>query len=152
MKNLILIVILCLFTSAYSQEEISENPVEIIFSAGRFPNGEGEGCKGRGSCGFTTGNSVESVNAQIYIDKEKNLKVHINRDKISLEDEIKIVGQEITINTEMEELSFIMEDELSLNKEVTTALKITDNLTTIPIGEFPIQVTEKEFIITLKLI
>jgi hypothetical protein len=152
MKKLIIIAMLCLFTSVYSQEEISEDAIEIIFSAGRFPNGKGEGCKGRGSCGFTMSKSVDSVNSQAYIDKDQNLVVHIKREKISNEDELKIVGQEISIYTEMEELSFIMEEELPLNKEVITALKITDNLTTIPIGEFPITVTEKEFIITLKLI
>ena len=61
------------------------------------------------------------------------------------------MGEELHEETNLEELTFLMEEELELPEEERLALKLPEYLTTIAVGEYPIKVTEKEFIITLKL-
>lgn len=152
MKNLITIALLCLLTSAYSQEEINENAVEVELTLGRFPNGEIEPCSGRGACSFQAHNSLETSNAVARFNKDQTLTIYIKRDQISEEDELKIAGQEINRNTEIEELTFLMEEELELNVEARDSLRLPEHLTTIATGTYPLIVTEKYFVVTLKLI
>lgn len=152
MKNLITIALLYLLTSAYSQEEINENAVEVELTLGRFPNGEIEPCSGRGACSFQTNSSLETTNALAYFNEEGFLTIYIKRDQITKEDEAKIAGEVIDKNTEIEELTFLMEEELELELEARDALQVPQHLTTIATGTYPLIVTEKYFVVTLKLI
>jgi hypothetical protein len=45
-----------------------------------------------------------------------------------------------------------MEEEIEIPEETRMALKVTEGVTKIATGAYPVTVTEKEFIITLKLI
>ncbi|WP_415181348.1 hypothetical protein [Nonlabens sp.] len=83
---------------------------------------------------------------------DQTLTIYIHRDQISLEDEIKIGGQEINKETNLEEFTFLMEEEIEIPEETRMPLKVPEGLTKIATGAYPVTVTEKEFIITLKLI
>lgn len=148
MKNLITIALLCLLTSAYAQEEINENSIEASLSFGKYTDCLRPG----GICTFKKSTEEKNPNTQAVFTKDKTLTIYIKRDAITLEDEVKIAGQEINKNTAIEELTFMMEEELILNEEAIKALQLPENLTTIATGSYPLLVTEKYFIITLKLI
>jgi hypothetical protein len=148
MKNIITIVLLCLATSAFSQEEISDHRIDANLSFGKYTDCFRPG----GICTFKTNESTEKSNTKVVFNKDQTLTIVIKRDQITLEDEIKIVGQEITKDTAIEALRFLMEEELELDKETRMVLKIPEEVTKIGIGAYLIRVTEKNFMITLKLI
>ena len=153
MKTLITIALLCLLTSAYSQEEMSDGFIatELIF--GKLPRSTSEPCGfGRGICKFKTSEPIASSNASATFNKNQTLTIHIKRNKITLEDEVKIVGHEIDKETNPEELFFLMQEELEIPEDARAALKLPEKLNTLAIGEYPVVLTEKEFIITLKII
>lgn len=148
MKNLITIALLCLFTSAYSQVEINENAIEASLSFGKYTD-----ClRAGGICTFKKNTEEKNPNTQAVFTKDKTLIIYIKRDAITPVDEVKIAGQEINKNTAIEELTFLMEEELILNEEARKALQLPENLTTIATGSYPLIVSEKHFIIILKLI
>ncbi|WP_213524259.1 hypothetical protein [Nonlabens sp.] len=96
MKILIPIALPCLLTSAYSQEEISDGFIatELIF--GKLPRATTEPCGfGRGICKFKTNGSIASSNASATFNKNGTLTILIKRDKITLEDEVRIVGMKL---------------------------------------------------------
>jgi hypothetical protein len=148
MKNIITIALLCLATSAFSQEEISDRFIDVNLSFGTYTDCFRPG----GICTFKVNQSTKKSNTQVVFNEDQTLTIVIKRDQITLEDEIKIVGQEITKDTVIEKLRFLMEEELELDKETRMALKLPEEVTKIGIGAYLITVTENNFIITLKLI
>jgi len=137
-----------LATSAFSQEEISDRSIDSYLSFGTYIDCFRPG----GICTFKVNQSTENSNTKVVFKKDQTLTIVIKRDQITLEDEIKIVGQEITKDTAIEALRFLMEEELELDKETRMVLKLPEEVTKIGIGAYLITVTEKNFMITLKLI
>jgi hypothetical protein len=148
MKKILTIVMLCLLTSAYSQEEIRDRSIDANLSFGKYTDCLRPG----GICTFKTNEATEKFNTKVVFNKDKTLTIHIKRDQITLEDEIKIGGQEIKKETNLEEFTFLMEEEIEIPEETRMALKVPEGVTKIATGAYPVTVTEKEFIITLKLI
>jgi hypothetical protein len=66
--------------------------------------------------------------------------------------EYKKIRVDFLKDTAIEALRFLMEEELELDKETRMALKLPEEVTKIGIGAYLITVTEKNFMITLKLI
>ncbi|WP_438968636.1 hypothetical protein [Nonlabens sp.] len=147
MKNLITIALLCLLTSAYSQEEISGNNIDTNLTFGKYTDCFRPG----GICTFNKNTKEKTANSQSVFNKDQTLTIYIHRDQITPVEEFKILGEELHEETNLEELTFLMEEELEIPEEARLALKLPEYLTTIAVGEYPIKVTEKEFIITLKL-
>jgi hypothetical protein len=93
-----------------------------------------------------------SSNAKILVNEDQTLSIYIDRNKTTTEDEIKITGLLINKDTDLEKMTFVMQEDFIINKSILQSIKLPENLSIIPTGEYPIIVTEKEFIITLKLI
>lgn len=147
MKNIITITMLFLSLTAFSQVETLITSVYATSTLGSYSN-----CTRRGLCAIKGNLDISKANTQTIINEDNTLTLVFERDKLSKEDEIKILGQEININTEMEDFTFLMEEALVLDEETRKALNFPQNFTTITTGTYPVIITEKSFTVTLKLI
>ncbi|MDO6596362.1 hypothetical protein Q4512_05510 [Oceanihabitans sp. 2_MG-2023] len=149
MKKIIHIALLCLTTIAFSQvKNISEKTtINTELSFGRL----GLDCSGRGACGFNTSTTKAQANTQVTYNKENTITLIIDRSKITKEEEYKIVGQYLTTTSKVNELTFIMEEDLTLEAETKIGLKTAKPLTKIAKGNYPIIITKDTFTIRLKL-
>jgi hypothetical protein len=152
MKHLITIALLCLFTSAFSQVRTIDNNSFVSLTFGSKPSGNDPCGWSRGICSMTSEKPKISSNAKILVNEDQTLSIYIDRNKITTEDEIKITGLLINRDTDLEKMTFVMQEDFIINKSILQSIKLPENLSIIPTGEYPIIVTEKEFIITLKLI
>lgn len=149
MKNIIYIAMLCITTIAFSQEkkEAEKATINAELSFGRL----GLDCSGRGVCSFNTNTNKAQLNTQITYNKGNTITLIIDRTKITKTEEYKIVGQYLATTSKVNELTFIMEDDLDLDDETKTSLKTANHLTKIAKGNYPVFITKDTFTITLKL-
>jgi hypothetical protein len=149
MKKIIHIALLCLTTIVFSQEEKLDTKATTFakLTFGRY----GADCSGRGTCSFNTQATKAQANTKLIYNKNESLTLIIDRTKITLEDEIKIVGKQLTKNSKVNDFLFVMEDDFILDTTQQSNLKLPNDLSYIPKGNYPIQITNDTYIITIKL-
>lgn len=104
-----------------------------------------------GICTFNTSQNKAQANTQISYNKDNTITLIIDRTKITKEEEYKIVGQHLTATSKVNALTFVMEDDLMLETETRTNLKIANHLFKIAKGNYPVYITKETFTINLKL-
>lgn len=147
MKNIITIALLFLSSTAFSQVETFISSEYAVSTLGSYSN-----CTRRGLCAIKGSLDISKSNTRTIINEDNTLTLIFERDKLTKEDELKILGKEININTEIEDFTFLMEEALVLDQETRKALNFPHNFTTITTGTYPIIITEDSFTVTLKLI
>lgn len=145
MKKIIHIALLCLTTIAFSQQK--KTLINAELSLGRL----GADCSGRGACGFNTSTTKAQANTQVTYNKDNSITLIIDRSKITKEEEFKIVGQYLTSTSKVNELTFVMEEDLTLEAETKIGLKMGNYLTKIAKGNYPVVITKDTFTIILRL-
>ncbi|WP_452230956.1 hypothetical protein [Lacinutrix sp. MEBiC02404] len=149
MKKHTLIAMLCLPLMLFSQQK---NTTEKTSINGELTFGKNPDCIRRGGiCTFNTSQSKAQGNTQIIYNKENSITLIIDRTKITKEEEYKIVGQYLTTTSKVNALTFIMEEDLTLEAETKTGLKTAKHLTKITKGNYPVYITKDTFTIILKL-
>ena len=122
-------------------------PINAKSSFGRL----GSDCSGRGVCSFNIDSNKAQVNSQLIYNEDYTLTLIIDRNKITKEEEVKIVGEILTETSKVNEITFLMEDELVLKDETKTTLKITNQLTKIAKGNYSALITKNTITLTLIL-
>ncbi|QRM89080.1 hypothetical protein FG167_07475 [Lacinutrix sp. WUR7] len=145
MKKIIHIAMLCLTTIAFSQEKTVRQTIFVNTSW------EGKRCNGSNGLCYISSTNKAQANTQITYNKENTITLIIDRTKITKEEEYKIVGQHLTATSKVNELTFIMEEDLTLEAETKTGLKTANHLTKIAKGNYPVVITKETFTITLRL-
>lgn len=153
MKKIIYIALLCLTTIAFSQQK---NTTEKTTINGELIFGKNPDCIRRGGiCTFNTSQNKAQANTQantqVTYNKDSTITLIIDRTKITKEEEYKIVGQYLTSTSKVNELTFIMEEDLMLEAETKIGLKMANYLTKIAKGNYPVVITKDTFTITLRL-
>jgi hypothetical protein len=147
MKNIATIALFFLSLNAFSQADTFIAAVYANSTLGSYSN-----CNRRGLCAIKKSLEISKSNTQTIINEDNTLTLVFERDQLTKEDEIKILGKEISINTPREEFTFLMEEALVLDEETRKALNFPQNFTTITTGTYPVIITEDSFTVTLKLI
>ena len=148
MKNIIAIALLCLTTYAFSQAGATDHSIDANLSFGLYSD-----CFRRGGiCNFNQSVAETRANTKVVFNQDQTLTIQIKRAQITLEDEVKILGQEIDRNNENDGFTFLMAEILELDNEMRMALKLPEELTRLATGTYPIIVTNDYFTVTLKLI
>ncbi len=149
MKKLIPIALLCLTTIAFSQQK---NTTEKTTINGELIFGKNPDCIRRGGiCTFNTSQNKAQANTQVTYNKDNSITLIIDRSKITKEEEFKIVGQYLTSTSKVNELTFVMEEDLTLEAETKIGLKMANYLTKIAKGNYPVVITKDTFTIILRL-
>jgi len=147
MKKITTIALLFLSLNAFSQVETFITSIYATSTFGSYSN-----CTRRGLCAVKASIDNSKSNTQTIINEDNTLTLIFERDQLTKEEELKILGKEINLNTEFENFTFIMEETLEPDEETRKALNFPQNLTTITTGTYPIIITEESFTVTLKLI
>ncbi|MCP4052318.1 MAG: hypothetical protein GY739_04475 [Mesoflavibacter sp.] len=142
MKKIIYIAMLCLPFIALSQANKLSTEANLTFGRHSLD------CSGRGTCSFTSPDNKQA-NTEIIYNKDNTLSLIIDRTRITMEDELKITGQNLQETYRSEDLTFVMEEDFEIPIEIKTKLNMSSNL--IVKGTYPIQVNETHFIITITL-
>jgi hypothetical protein len=145
MKKIIHIAMLCLTTIAFSQEKTVTQTIFVNTSW------EGKRCNGSNGLCYINSTNKSRANTQVTYNKDNTITLIIDRSKITKEEEFKIVGQYLTTTSKVNELTFIMEEDLTLEAETKSGLKTAKYLTKIAKGNYPVVITKDTFTITLRL-
>lgn len=119
----------------------STNPLRVENKMGRGPN-----CTGRGLCSLTTEkpdskSSTADFSSDIFIDKQGRLVMQISREDLTVE----------MISEQFKNNQLILTDEFELPAELTKGMGVKDDYSTIPAGNYPVEITDDEVIITFDL-
>lgn len=140
MKNILYILILLISSVTYSQMGITTDT-----------NFSGRHCRGtNGLCSTDENKSASSSNTVIAYDDD-TVTFTIDRSLIGTTEETQIIGRPIETSDIDTILTFIMEDEFTLNTAVVTYLQIPSQLVVITEGSYPVYVSEEHLLITFKL-
>jgi hypothetical protein len=140
MKNILYILVLLISSVIYSQVGITTDT-----------NFSGRHCRGtNGLCSTDENKSVSSSNTVIGYDDE-TVTFTIDRNRIGTTEEIQIIGRPIETSDIDTTLTFIMEDDFTLNTTVVTYLQIPSQMVVITEGSYPVYVSEEHLLITFKL-
>lgn len=139
---------LCISSIALSQEQKQTHIMtsDVTVNFGRL----GSDCTGRGICSFEETTNKEEANARLIYNEDESLTIIINRTNISKEDEMKILGIALDNNSKTSDITFVMEEPITLNKETNLESKLVTENVELPRGAFPIVITEEDFTITFK--
>jgi hypothetical protein len=149
MKNIIAIVLLCIYTHALSQEPDNGNVINSNLSFGRFSDCLRPG----GICTFKEAVEKKEINTHAsYNTTDQTLTLHIDRNQITPNEEFSITGVNLTAKANIKKLRFLMEEPLELDASMIKALQLPAGLSTIAIGAYPILFKEDSLVITLKLL
>jgi len=147
MKIFINIALLCITTIAYAQELKAIHQIEVNTNWEGRPRCNG----GHGLCAITLSNLNSQTNTTISYYENGKVDFTIDRSKITIKEELKIVGVELSSATTENELIYAMKDDYFLNSEVTTNLKLSSEYIKIPEGNYPIKVTKDQLIISFNI-
>lgn len=149
MRIFFYIAMLCITSIAFSQQQKTTQTTSInaMLTFGRL----GLDCSGRGACSFKTTENREDTNAVATYNKDNTITFIIYRSKITKEDDLKIVGQPLTRDSKVSDLTFVMEDDLILDTYTKSRLHTPLQLTKIPKGNYALSITEDTYTITLIL-
>ena len=146
MKNLLLMVLLCLCSIAYAQEQ--EQVPKILVKT----SFDGRRCNGsHGLCTIGNPTTKSQSNTQLIFNTNNTITFIIDKAKISNEEINKIIGDEQKLDSYKEAPTFYLNYAFVLEVEVKTQLEIPKGLTKISKGSYPILITEEAFIITFNL-
>lgn len=146
MKNIIRIALLCITTSAFSQQEKQQN----IMTANTSWNGKR--CNGsHGLCYINSTNNKAETNTKIIYNQDNTVTFIIDRSKITKEDEAKIISVNLNASFKPSQSIFIMEDDFELEMDDKSRLQIPLQLTKIPKGNYVLTITKDTFTIIFKL-
>lgn len=138
MKTLLIILSLALSTFCTAQET-----QQYVLA-----NFEGMTCNGdRGVCSFEPV-LEENANAVLIKNADGSLRLEIFRSKISPEEEIQLLGEEIT-ETNKEALSFQQPEQHELEPPIKTNLGLDASGDTIENGTFSATITEETIVVQL---
>jgi len=142
MKNILYIVLFILPLTVFSQ--VGEIRANTEFS--------GRHCRGtHGLCNIDPEAKVSETNTSLVYNQDNTITLTINRDKITIAQEIEILGQTIASITSYEGLYFEMEDDFIIESNLQSELSIQGSPPTIASGNYLIVVTENELIINFNL-
>lgn len=140
MKNILYILILFISSVTYSQVGITTDT-----------NFSGRHCRGtNGLCSTDENKSMSNSNTVIGYDDD-TVTFTIDRNRIGTTEEIQIIGRPIETSDIDTTLTFIMEDDFTLNTAVVTYLQIPSQMVVITEGNYPVYVSEEHLLITFKL-
>lgn len=149
MKNIRYTVFLCLHAIAFSQ---AQNQTENISIQGEVAFGKYTDClRPGGICTFGSSNNKAHANTQITYNMDNTITLIIDRNKMTKDDEYKMLGQHLEANSKVNELTFARDEDLVLENDLKTSLKIANHLTKIAKGSYPVLINEHTITITLKL-
>jgi hypothetical protein len=138
-KTYIYIILLCLplFTFSQNQAKVTSVNVDITW--------DGRQCRGtNGICDISESNNNKVSGSSAIIDNIDNTIVFaIDRSLLSLGEELKIVGENLDVLSNTEELFYVLEYDFNFN--------INDRALEIAKGNYPIIITKETITITFNL-
>ena len=95
-------------------------PLSLLAQDSILTVGRGTNCFGRGACSLTSIQNRDSnaINASFIYTADGKTLLRVYRNKLSKDDEIKLLGAAITARNK-NTLTFLMEEPLQLTKEIT---------------------------------
>ncbi|MEP0265137.1 hypothetical protein [Dokdonia sp.] len=141
-----------LFCIWYTISSISQDGVIKNETSGNT-NFSGRHCRGtNGLCSISEEKNMDSNNTVIaYNDNKAAITFTIDRNRISTAEEIQILGRPIQASDIDMTLSFIMDDDFTLNTTLVTYLQIPSQTVIITKGSYPVYVSKEHLLITFKL-
>lgn len=129
------------------QVEVNQKLISAEITFGRL----GHDCKGRGICSFNTTSNTTKHNTQIKYHEDNRITLVIDRTRITKEEELKIVGQDLEVNTKIKEGLFVLEDDFILEALIKSELKTPHQITKVAKGNYSLLISKDTFTITLKI-
>lgn len=117
------------------------DPLQVESAFGRGPS-----CLGRGICSITNdGSNSKAATSEflgdILIDTKGRLIMKISRKEIP----------DAVIQEQFENNQMVIEEEFNLPEQLLSDLGITHELLTIPIGNYPVEITKNDVTVTFNL-